>query len=320
MPPAYFPVAQGRNQPMEPTILPGPGPRPVRRARAPTATATASSRSTRALYLLENHCRSRRRGNADRLATRTGLNISTCHHLLATLIKRGFASKVPAGGFMRWAAAFFILGTPACRSICRPARSPIWKRSTGRPAKPFTSPLCKAMPVVTLAVREARHAVRVDTAQDRQIGSTPRDFGRQGHYGVAARGRDAPHRRSRYEAVHRQHHHGLSALVESLRTVRRNGYASIARSFCRRDLCRRGHPRSAGTVVGAISASSPSMRATEEHHRADARRDQRRHRALSANSVNRVRSPMAIGTGRRQLIAAPIITAAFGGSCTRLPG
>ena len=40
--------------------------------------------------------------------------------------------------------------------------------------------------VITLAVREARHAVRVDTGKNRKDGSAARNVGRQSHTGLAA--------------------------------------------------------------------------------------------------------------------------------------
>src|SRR5450759_2775985 len=79
---------------MDATILPGPG----TKARPPRARANGDRHSIqsvdRALYLLETIAEAGGEATLTELATRTGLNISTCHHLLATLIKRGFAAKV----------------------------------------------------------------------------------------------------------------------------------------------------------------------------------------------------------------------------------
>src|SRR5689334_25140333 len=56
------------------------------------------------------------------------------------------------------------------------------------------------------------------------------------------------------------------ALVESLRNVRRTGYAIDREEFLPGVVCVGAAIRDqAGTVIGAISASTPSMRADEAH-------------------------------------------------------
>jgi len=56
------------------------------------------------------------------------------------------------------------------------------------------------------------------------------------------------------------------ALLESLRIVRRNGYAIDREEHLPGVICVGAAIRDqAGTVIGAISASTPLMRATDEH-------------------------------------------------------
>jgi IclR family acetate operon transcriptional repressor len=56
------------------------------------------------------------------------------------------------------------------------------------------------------------------------------------------------------------------ALIESLRVVRRNGYAIDREEFLPGVICVGAAIRDqAGTVIGAISASTPTMRASDEH-------------------------------------------------------
>ena len=79
---------------MDATILPGPGAKPgVGRRRNGDGHSIQSV--DRALFLLETIAETGGEATLTELANRTGLNISTCHHLLATLIQRGFAAKVP---------------------------------------------------------------------------------------------------------------------------------------------------------------------------------------------------------------------------------
>jgi IclR family acetate operon transcriptional repressor len=120
--------------------------------------------------------------------------------------------------------------------------------------------------VVTLAVREARHAVRVGTGK---IGKV-----------------EAPHATSVGKAImawlpedeiYRILNGGMkrytdktitevAAFIESLRVVRRNGYAIDREEYLPGVICVGAAIRDqAGTVIGAISASTPTMRATDEH-------------------------------------------------------
>jgi IclR family acetate operon transcriptional repressor len=72
----------------------GREPRPVRRARAGGDRHNIQS-VDRALFLLETIAEAGGEASLTDIATRTGLNISTFHHLLAILIQRGFVAKVP---------------------------------------------------------------------------------------------------------------------------------------------------------------------------------------------------------------------------------
>ena len=118
---------------MEATVLPGPGAK-VRPQRPHTQGDRHNIQSVdRALYLLETIAEAGGEATLTELATRTNLNISTCHHLLATLIQRGLAwgsmfNPLKASPSMPSARAFSTSGTPACRSICRVARNATWKR------------------------------------------------------------------------------------------------------------------------------------------------------------------------------------------------
>jgi IclR family acetate operon transcriptional repressor len=251
---------------MDATILPGPGikSRPSR----PRADGDRHSIQSvdRALYLLETIAEAGGEATLTDLATRTGLNISTCHHLLATLIKRGFAAKVPGRRLYALGARILYLGH-ACLQVDLPRRAQPYMEAVNR-ATGETVHLAALQgdAVVTLAVREARHSVRVDAGK---IGKL-----------------EAPHATSVGKAImawlpedemRRIVAHGMKrftdntitdfpALVESLRIVRRNGYAIDREEFLPGVICVGAAIRDqAGTVIGAISASTPAMRASEEH-------------------------------------------------------
>jgi IclR family acetate operon transcriptional repressor len=251
---------------MDATILPGPGTKA--RPSRPRADGDRHSIQSvdRALYLLETIAEAGGEATLTELATRTGLNISTCHHLLATLIKRGFAAKVPGRRLYALGARILYLGH-ACLQVDLPRRAqPYMEAINSATGETVHLAALQGDSVVTLAVREARHAVRVGTGK---IGKV-----------------EAPHATSVGKAImawlpedeiHRILKGGMkrytdktitevAAFVESLRVVRRNGYAIDREEYLPGVICVGAAIRDqAGTVIGAISASTPTMRATDEH-------------------------------------------------------
>ena len=149
---------------MEATILPGPG----HKARASRPRVQGERHNIqsvdRALFLLESIADAGGETTLTDLSQRTGLNISTCHHLLATLVQRGFAAKV-AGRLYALGPRILHLGH-ACRQVDLPRRAQAYLEAVNR-ATGETVHLAAVQgdAVVTLAVREARHAVRVDTGR-----------------------------------------------------------------------------------------------------------------------------------------------------------
>jgi IclR family acetate operon transcriptional repressor len=251
---------------MDATILPGPG----AKARPPRARAEGERHSIqsvdRALFLLETIAEAGGETTLTDLATRTGLNISTCHHLLATLIQRGFVTKVAGRRLYALGARILYLGH-ACLQVDLPRRAQPYIEAINR-ATGETVHLAALQgdTIMTLAVREARHAVRVDTGK----------IGRM----------EGPHATSMGKAIlawlpedemQRILAHGMKRytdktitefppFLESLRVVRRNGYALEREEFLPGVLCIGAAIRDqAGTVIGGISASMPLMRATDEH-------------------------------------------------------
>jgi len=251
---------------MDATILPGPG----IKARPPRARTDGERHSIqsvdRALFLLATIAEAGGEATLTDLSVRTGLNISTCHHLLATLIQRGFAAKVPGRRLYALGARILYLGH-TCLQVDLPRRAqPFMEAINASTGETVHLATLQGDRVVTLARREARHAVRVDSGR---IGKV-----------------DSPHATSVGKAImawlpedemKRMVSHGmkrftantitdLPALIEDLRHVRRNGYSMDREEFLEGVICIGAAIRDqAGTVIGAISASTPTMRATEEH-------------------------------------------------------
>jgi IclR family acetate operon transcriptional repressor len=249
---------------MDATILPGPG-LEARRDRATNDRHSIQS-VDRALYLLDTIAEAGGEATLTDLANRTGLNISTCHHLLATLIKRGFVTKVTGRRLYALGARILYL-SHACLQVDLPRRAePYLEAINEATGETVHLAALQGDSVITLAVREARHAVRVDTGKVGRV--------------------EAPHATSVGKAIlawlpedemRRILAHGMKRctentitefpeLLESLRIVRRNGYAVDREESLPGVICVGAAIRDqAGTVIGGISASTPTMRATDEH-------------------------------------------------------
>jgi IclR family acetate operon transcriptional repressor len=251
---------------MSMTILPGP----AVKARPPRSAATGDRHSIqsvdRALYLLETIAEAGGEATLTDLATRTGLNISTCHHLLATLIQRGFAAKVPGRRLYALGSRIIAL-SHACLQVDLPRRAQPYLEAINR-ATGETVHLAALQGdnVMTLAVREARHAVRVDTGK---IGRVEAPHATSVGKAMMAWLPEDEIRRILGQSLKRFTDKTITdfpELLESLRHVRRNGYAIDREEFLPGVICVGAAIRDqAGTVIGAISASTPAMRATEEH-------------------------------------------------------
>jgi IclR family acetate operon transcriptional repressor len=263
-PPSLSP--QGENKTMDATILPGPGAK-ARPARASAKGDRHSIQSVdRALRLLETIAEAGGEATLTDLSNRTGLNISTCHHLLATLIQRGFAAKVPGRRLYALGARILYLGH-ACLQVDLPRRAqPYLENINAATGETVHLAGLQGDAVVTLAVLSARHAVRVDTGK---IGKLESPHATSVGKAIMAWLPEDEIRRMVGGGMKRFTEHTItdfSDYLEALRHVRRNGYALDREEFLPGVICVGAAIRDqAGTVIGAISASTPSMRATEEH-------------------------------------------------------
>jgi IclR family acetate operon transcriptional repressor len=240
------------------------------KARPPRARTEGERHSIqsvdRALFLLETIAEAGGEATLTDLATRTGLNISTCHHLLATLIQRGFAAKVPGRRLYALGARIMYL-SHACLQVDLPRRAQPYIEAINR-ATGETVHLAALQgdQVVTLAVREARHAVRVDTGR---IGKLEAPHATSVGKAILAWLPEDEMRRILAGGMKRFTDNTITEfpeLLEALRIVRRNGYAIDREEHLPGVICVGAAIRDqAGTVIGAISASTPMMRASEEH-------------------------------------------------------
>ena len=251
---------------MDATILPGPGRQAPRTGARASGDRHSIQSVDRALHLLETIAEAGGETTLTDLANRTGLNISTCHHLLATLIKRGFAAKVPG-------RRLYALGTRihslsyACLQVDLPRRAQRYMEDINQTTgETIHLAALQGDVMSTLAVREARHAVRVDTGK---LGKIDAPHATAVGKAILAWLPENEVRRILGNDLKRFTDNTITDfpdLVETLRGVRRNGYAVCNEEFLPGVYCVAGAIRDqAGGVLGAISASMPTMRADDKH-------------------------------------------------------
>ena len=286
---------------MDATVLSGP----EAGAGPPRARANGDRHSIqsvdRALFLLETIAEAGGEATLTELANRTGLNISTCHHLLATLIQRGFATKVPGRRLYALGTRILYLGH-ACLQVDLPRRAQPYLENINRvTGETVHLAALQGDSVVMLAVREARHAVRVDTGK---LGRIPAPHAQSVGKAILAWLPEDEVQRILTGGMKRYTEHTVTefpALVESLRVVRRSGYAVDREEFLPGVICVGAAIRDqAGAVIGAISASTPTMRADDAHIALMRDEINAATRALSAEYG----APAAQGAGARPQVAA----------------
>ena len=221
----------------------------------------------RAVTLLEAIAEAGGESTLTELSRRTRLNISTCHHLLSTLVARGYVAKVPVRRSYALGARILYLSNACLRQVDLPVRANAFiEQINAATGETVHLAVLQGDSMVKVAKRESRHPVRVDTGA---LGKS-----------------DAPHATASGKAMlawlpeddmRRVLSNGLPrftpktitewpALIEALRHVRRNGYAMDDEEYQPGVICVGAPIRDHnGAVVGAISASTPAMRANDDH-------------------------------------------------------
>jgi IclR family transcriptional regulator, acetate operon repressor len=253
---------------MDARVVPGPGANG--RVDAATAASNASRHSIqsvdRALLLLETIADMGGEATLTELANRTRLNISTCHHLLATLIKRNFVAKVPGKRLYALGGRILYIGH-ACLQVDLPRRAqPYLENINLATGETVHLAGLQGDVISVLSVREARHAVRVETGK---LGRIAAPHAQSIGKAIAAWLPEDEIRRIVGKDLKKYTENTITdfdELLESLRLVRRSGHAVDNEEYLPGVTCIGAAIRDqAGTVIGGISASMPMMRATKEH-------------------------------------------------------
>ncbi len=222
----------------------------------------------RALSLLEALAEAGGEASLTDLSRRTHLNVSTCHHLLSTLVNWGYVAKVPGRRSYALGARVLYLGHACLRQVDLPRRAQSYiDRINQVTGESVHLAVLQADNIVTLVKREARHAVRVDSGM---LGRSDAPHATAtGKAMIAWLPEDQIRRMLPADGLKRFTEKTIldfDTLIEELRHVRRNGFATDSEEFQPGVVCIGAAIRDhAGAVVGAISASAPAMRATEAH-------------------------------------------------------
>src|SRR5262249_24378827 len=182
------------------------------------------------------------------------------------LIRRGFATKAPGRRLYALGARMLCLGH-TCLQVDLPRRAQRYLEAINR-ATGETVHLAALHgdAVITLAVRESLHAVRVDTGK---IGKLEAPHATSVGKAILAWLPEDEMRRILAHGMKRFTENTITefpALVESLRLVRRNGYAIDREEFQPGVICIGAAFRDqAGTGIESVSVSTPTMRASDEH-------------------------------------------------------
>ncbi|MGI9373641.1 MAG: IclR family transcriptional regulator [Hyphomicrobiales bacterium] len=235
--------------------------------KAPRGSRTIQS-VDRALDLIEVLADANGEIALKEIAIRSSLNLSTCHHLISTLVKRGYVGQNPQGrSYFLGPKILEISNSRMGQFNLAEVAMPELRRLNQITKESVHLAMLHGHDLTTLGKLESLHAVRVAT-----------DTGRKANAAHAtATGKAILAWLPETEIARVVAEKGLSAftehtitslgdLVEELRHVRRNGFALDREEFQPGVICVGSAIRDiSGAVMGSISCSMPEMRATNEH-------------------------------------------------------
>ncbi len=237
----------------------------------PRPTQASSSRTIqsvdRALDVLEALAESGEELPLREVAARTDLNVSTCHHLLATLVKRGYAGRSRLG-------RLYFIGNKVSElsnrrfsqfNIVEMAMPELRRLNQEIDEVVYLSAM-QGYELVTLAKLDSSHPIQVrahTTSESTAAHATATGkaiLAWLPEVEIAKVIAENGLRRYTDRTIT-----NIEDLMEELRHVRRNGYASDNEEFqpgvvCVGSAVRDHH----GAVIAAVSSSVPEMRVTDE--------------------------------------------------------
>ena len=235
---------------------------------AATPEGRAIQSVSRALHLLELIAEMGGQATLSDLAKRAGLNISTAHHLLATLVARGYVARAGARRVYYLGPKILQLSTARVRQVgLIDMAAPYLRRLNEETGETVHLATLQGEDLVTLIKLEAHHAVRVDAGT----------VGKSNAAHATATGKAILAWLPEREMLRVLAGKGMTrftgntitdvtGLIEELRHVRRNGFAVDREEFQPGVICLGAAVRDhTGGVIGAISISTPTLRADQAY-------------------------------------------------------
>jgi IclR family transcriptional regulator, acetate operon repressor len=201
------------------------------------------------------------------ISSLSGIKISTCHHLLTTLIQAGYAAKQRGSRSYVLGSRILGLSTMCLKQVNLPRQAQrVIEMLNVRTKEAVQIAVLQGDDLVTVMRKETLHAVRVDAGT----------LGKSNAAHATATGKAILAWLPEAELARLVEVKGLHAftpntitdfqtLIEELRIVRRLGFAADREEF-QNDVCCIGAPirTPSGTVLGSISVSCPQFRADQQ--------------------------------------------------------
>ena len=238
-------------------------------AKAPARADTGGIRSVeRALLILDVLAGLGGEASLSDIADGAGLNVSTCHHLINTLVARGYVARLPGKRAYFLGTRILYLSHACLRQVDLPRRAQphlaVLNEATGEAVQ---LAIMQGTDLVQLLRKDACHAVRVDSSVGAKLNAAHATAsGKAILAWLPETERDRIFADKGLTAFTEKTITDKDVLVEHLRAVRRTGLAFDRQEFQPGVVCIGAAIRDhAGAVVGALSASIPIFRVREAH-------------------------------------------------------
>ena len=242
-------------------------------ALARTANARDESPRTiqsveRALDILEVMARHRAEVSLTQISEALGLNVSTCHHIIKTLIARNYVRPGTVRGLYMLGSQVVLLADAVDIKAELPGRAqPVLDALNRATEEAVHLAVLQGNEMITLVKREALHALRIDSGS----------IGKSTALHATATGKVLLSGLNDKEVRRIMALHGLrqytpktctdvDTLLEELAHIRQTGYSTDYEEFQRYVVCI-GAPiyDTSGRVMASLSVSTPINRASEDH-------------------------------------------------------
>jgi IclR family acetate operon transcriptional repressor len=238
-----------------------------RPTRAAARTTTTIKSVDRALDLMEALSRATASLTLSELSAETGLNPSTCHHLVATLMARGYVGQNTRTREYALGNKIFELSDARARQfdlieIAMPALRDLNRATSEAVHLAFI----QAHELVTVAQLDSLHAVKVDSGfAGKSNAAHATASGKAILAWLPESEQHAIFEAKGMEAFTEHTITDVEALQAELALVRRHGYAQDREEFQPGVICIGAAIRNhTGGVIASISCSTPTMRATDD--------------------------------------------------------